>query len=735
MERRLVAISFALIASVSTAVFAEQRVIVRAKRPYTAAKAEIARAGGQVLYEFRHADGLVVLIPDDKVNALSALPSVEYFVRDVIVPSPQPKGLVTLDETMQEIAGLEGLRPQTYSSLGSELTGAFGLHQQGLTGAGVVVGVIDTGVSAGIAALRDPNDPALSRVIGGENFVPGASEPGATSSLNAPHGTWVATTVGGNVGFLFTTTSALASAIRDNCPGNKCSFPHPTNPALDVVPLVGQAPAVQFFAFKVFPASGGGAPTSRILQAMDRAIELKQTTLPQMQVVNMSLGGITLFAGGDIEDQLATSMADVGITLLVAAGNQGPSGSTGGSPGTARRILTVGASSDAIHERIVADLFFLPPGMAGSVWRPDATQQMADFSSRGPTADGRIDPELVANGVWTFAQHANGTTLNFVSGTSFATPTVAGVAALLYQHKPSATPQEIRTALIQSADPERIPEATPLDQGAGYVNAALAKDLLDGPLSPLADSGPAKKKVSQNIHQGADIEPINQSQFVTRLENLRPSERRDFYFVVNKNTAAVEVSLSNIRPELPPQEQNQLFGDDVEFAVHSAKTSGFGDYLTGSPVPGPIFINNEAAFTFDRPETGLLRVTVLGDWTNAGRVSVDLTITEQHAPLAKHAFKGKIAEGEFQIHQFSLPPALSNVTFRLSFDGDWGSYPTNDLDLFLIAPDGSVNTAGATLNSPETVTIVNPPAGNWTLIVGGFTVFGKDDQYQLRVEY
>ena len=178
----------------------------------------------------------------------------------------------------------------------------------------MVVGVIDSGVSAGIAALRNPNNPALSRVIGGENFVPGASEPGATSSLNEPHGTWVATTVGGNAGFLFTKTGALAVAIRDNCPGNKCSFPHPTNPALDVVPLVGQAPAVQFFAFKVFPPLEAGRPTSRILQAMDRAIELKQTTLPQMKVVNMSLGGITLFAGGDIEDQLATSMADAGIT-------------------------------------------------------------------------------------------------------------------------------------------------------------------------------------------------------------------------------------------------------------------------------------------------------------------------------------------------------------------------------------------------------------------------------------
>ena len=262
------------------------------------------------------------------------------------------------------------------------------------------------------------------------------------------------------------------------------------------------------------------------------------------------------------------------------------------------------------------------------------------------------------------------------------------------------------------------PRQRTLNQGTGYVNAARARDLLDGPLSRWMTPGQPENKVAQNVHQGVDIDPINQSQFVARLENLRPSERRDFYFVVNKNTAAVEVTLSNIRPDSPLSSRISSLATTLRFAVHSAKTSGFGDYLTGSPVPGPIFINNDAAFRFDRPETGLMRVTVLGDWTNAGSVSVDLLITTQHAPLAKHAFDGKIVEGEFRIHQFSLPPALSNVSFRLSFDGDWGSYPTNDLDLFLIAPDGSVNTAGATLNSPETVTIANPPAGDWTLIVG-----------------
>ena len=76
---------------------------------------------------------------------------------------------------------------------------------------------------------------------------------------------------------------------------------------------------------------------SRILTAMDRAIELKNTTQPNMRVVNMSLGGVTLNAGGDVEDELASSMAAAGISLVASSGNTGPSGMTVGSPGRPRR--------------------------------------------------------------------------------------------------------------------------------------------------------------------------------------------------------------------------------------------------------------------------------------------------------------------------------------------------------------------------------------------------------------
>jgi subtilisin family serine protease len=707
--------------------FADQHVIVKTKKPYTAVKQRITALGGTVTYELKNADGLVVTVPDAQVNALKALAGIDYVVEDRIVASPSPVVRRDVSEAVQADLPLDSM-PASYFPYASVLTGARTLQLAGYVGAGVVVAVIDTGISNTASALcsnatNAATCAATSRVIGGESFVPGATEPGPLSSLNNPHGTWVATTMGGNRAFGFARNGALATAVRSNCPQPNCSFQ--VSATVDAIPLVGQAPGVQFYALKVFPASGANASESAVLQAMDRAIELKNTTLPALKVVNMSLGGSTLFAGHEVEDELGASMAASGLTLVVSAGNEGPSGLTIGSPGSAHGILTVGAASDPIHERILAQFDY---GVPGASYRPDSYQQVAYFSSRGPTADGRSGPSVVANGTYTFAQGANGS-LAFVSGTSFSAPTVAGVAALLYSARPAATPAQIRSAIIGAADVSRIPTATALDQGAGYVDAAAALALLDTAPGPLADTGPEKKKVAQNIYEGVGIDPIEASTFSTHLANLRPAERRDFYFTVKKNTASVHVTFSNVVPALPAAEQNQIFGDDVQIAIHSAQTS------TSNYVVLPGFINGNQTYVLDRPQTGLIRVTALGDWINVGTISLDLTIEEVIDPLPAHTFKGKLVEGQQQVYTVQIPTGTPTATFSLSWDGDWSAYPTNDLDMYLIAPGGALNFQGATINSPERVTVENPAAGTWTIVVDGFTVYGKDDNYEVRVQY
>src|SRR4029079_2833767 len=148
---------------------------------------------------------------------------------------------------------------------------------------------------------------------------------------------------------------------------------------------------------------------ARIAAAMDRAITLKKNfdagvpSAPvnpgcgaennpcvynslNIQVVNMSLGGLTLFAARDLEDQITTEMLKANITVAIAAGNSGPGAMTSESPGTGPGSLTAAAAATPAHGRILRDLIF---GLGfGDLLFPFSGIQTATFSSRGPSADG-----------------------------------------------------------------------------------------------------------------------------------------------------------------------------------------------------------------------------------------------------------------------------------------------------------------------------------------------------------
>ena len=70
----------------------------------------------------------------------------------------------------------------------------------------------------------------------------------------------------------------------------------------------------------------------------------------------------------------------------------------------------------------------------------------------------------------------------------------------------------------------------------------------------------------------------------------------------------------------------------------------------------------------------------------------------------------------------------------LEWAGDWSNYPTNDLDVILVRPDGSPVFDGATINAPERATIANPAAGTWIALVDGYTVSTSGgDRFKLRI--
>ncbi|MBX9768395.1 MAG: S8 family serine peptidase, partial [Bdellovibrionales bacterium] len=147
----------------------------------------------------------------------------------------------------------------------------------------------------------------------------------------------------------------------------------------------------------------------------------------------------------------------LGILPVFAAGNSGPRRQTVLLPGACPSVLTVGAT--------------------------DSTDTIASFSSRGPVVwkTGTFNkPDIVAPGVKVKSALPGGQYAEW-SGTSMATPHVAGVAALLYQVKPDLNVADAKKFLLDGADPK----ANDLNNeyGRGRLNALKSISLIAGEVS------------------------------------------------------------------------------------------------------------------------------------------------------------------------------------------------------------------------------------------------------------
>jgi len=186
--------------------------------------------------------------------------------------------------------------------------------------------------------------------------------------------------------------------------------------------------------------------------------------------------------------------------------------------------------------------------------------------------------------------------------------------------------------------------------------------------------------------------------------------------------------LSSVTPALPLAQQNQLFGDDTLLTVHSAKTSqiGEGDYEVYEFSTG-------GTFTVNDPETGVMRVTLSGSYTNAGTVSADLSVISLSQPVPQFSAQGKIVDLQTLLFPINVPAAVSQAEFRLSWREDWGNVPSNDLDLFAINPSGVTSLSGASLNNPERTVINNPAQGPWVVVVSGRNIQTDTEKFELRI--
>lgn len=253
----------------------------------------------------------------------------------------------------------------------------------------------------------------------------------------------------------------------------------------------GVAPDAKLLAGKVLDDEGYGED-SGILAGMEWAVA------QGADIVNLSLGGPDTPEVDPLEAAVDKLSAEKGVLFAIAAGNEGDGAGTVGSPGSADAALTVGAVDDK--------------------------DVLAEFSSRGPRiGDGAIKPDVTAPGVDTTAAIPPGSLIArevgekpagyaTISGTSMATPHVAGAAALLKQQHPDWTYTELKGALTASTKPGAY---NPFQQGSGriQVDRAITQTIVAEPVSvsfgvqqwPHTDDVPATEKVTYRNLGASDV--------------------------------------------------------------------------------------------------------------------------------------------------------------------------------------------------------------------------------------
>ncbi len=746
MQRTILSCSLLFILGVSTPAAAAERVLVRCAAGCDRLAAAVEALGGEVTHRYRYIDALAATLPEEHRGRLLEHPEAGTVYADAELPLPEPMAGIDLAPASgieptksPAVAGLlaESARDFLYNTA---LTGARKLHLKGLTGDGVVVAVIDDGI------VNRPGHVLSGKVIGGENLVPGAEEPSATSRFNRPHGTSVSCMIAAEGIRHLPAADPFIQSLEAHAPENVFACDGVSCPLGNSwVPVLGTAPRARLYAIKVAPADalpGSGMPLSRLLAALERPIILKRNydagvpSVPvagdgseenpyvydslNVRVINLSTGsGRTYYAGHQLKELMIEQLFAAGILPVIAATNDGPAAMTVTGSASSRGALSVGAAFTVPHARVFLDQIF---GLGnGVVYLPSDHHQTRFSSVRGPSADGRFVLDVVANGQSALVQ---GPDLGFdlQSGTSLSSPTVAGAAALLFGAAPWASAAEVRAALVASADPKVLGDGSArIDQGHGYVDVPAALALVEaGRLDTTLPRGVEGATVAGNV-AAMGFKPIRlgtYGSYTARVEDLRPGQVAHFFVVSSKKTDLLRVSLRDVVPELPPSQQNANRGDGIDLVVVDAPTS-FSDLLLDD-----VFVTDELTVELAHPQTGLVRIAVVGSAGNAGRVSVGVVIEAEESPPAPEIATGEVRQGEILEEQVTVPPGTEQAVFELAWANNWGAYPTDDLDLWVIDPAGNLLVDGLTFRSPERLVIDRPMPGVWRLGVGGLLVHG-----------
>ena len=397
---------------------------------------QIRATGATIRTTSRWLNAVSVEATDQQLRRISALPAVASIrpVARLIPPRPH-----AVSEPSAETG--HPLRKSTVLDYGPSYDqlntiGIVKVQGLGINGSGVVLGLLDDGFNFHRTHVALKNIHVVAEYDFIHNNSNTEAQPWEDPAAVGWHGTGVLSSVAGYdpgtlIGGAFGVSVMLARTEMDSS-GNNADFGSEEDTyvaGLEWMERLGADIASSSLGYKTFLPPD----TSYTYSSMD--------------------GHTTVVA------KAASVAAQKGLLLLTAMGNDGQLIGNGAyalgtinSPADADSIVAVGATS-----------------LDGS--------SLASFSGTGPTADGRVKPEVVAPGMDVLWAYGFSDTNQFwtVQGTSAATPLAASVAALVLSAHPGLTPMEIRDALINTADPlsAAFPSLTVPNNyfGYGLVNA------------------------------------------------------------------------------------------------------------------------------------------------------------------------------------------------------------------------------------------------------------------------
>jgi len=313
-----------------------------------------------------------------------------------------------------------------------------------VTGRGVTVAVLDSGVSA-VPGLDSPG-----KVVRGPDLSLEANSDVSLDYDTFGHGTHMAGII-----------AAQDPVALDSKTGE---------PKGDASKQLGVAPDAQLLALKL-ASTDGSTDVSQVIAALDWVAQHRSDNGMNVRVVNLSFGTASLQSYQiDPLSAAAENAWRRGLVVVVSGGNGGPEAGGLTDPAIDPYVIAVGSSD--------------PRGKADGWGHP----VVADYSSRGTTArhvdllaPGRSVVALRDPGSSVDLNNPEGRIVGDVSGrlfrgsgTSQAAAVVSGAAALLLQAYPQLTPDQVKAALVSTATP--MPNASVLDSGAGQLDV---KDALE----------------------------------------------------------------------------------------------------------------------------------------------------------------------------------------------------------------------------------------------------------------